>query len=134
IGRAARNVRGRAILYGDTVTGSMKKAIDETQRRRQKQIEFNAIHNIVPQALNKKVLDIMEGAVLVPGKRRQSLSRVAEPEGVYDLEIQARTPEELSKQIGKLENEMYEAAKSLEFEKAATIRDQIANLKQRLLL
>jgi excinuclease ABC subunit B len=134
IGRAARNVRGRAILYGDTVTGSMKKAIDETQRRRQKQNEFNLQHNIVPKALNKKVLDIMEGAVLVPGKRRQSLSKVAEAEGIYDSALAARTPEELLKQLTHLENEMYEAAKLLEFEKAATLRDQIASLKQRLLL
>ena len=134
IGRAARNIRGRAILYGDSVTGSMRKAIDETQRRRQKQIDFNTLNNIVPQALNKKVLDIMEGAVLVPGKRRQSLSKVAEKGGDYDLSLLSRTPEELTKEITKLENEMYEAAKSLEFERAANIRDQISSLKQRLLL
>lgn len=134
IGRAARNIRGRAILYGDSVTGSMRKAIDETMRRRQKQIDFNALNGIVPQALNKKVLDIMEGAVLVPGKRRQSLSRVAESGSDYDVALLSRTPEELSREITRLENEMYDAAKSLEFEKAANLRDQIASLKQRLLL
>jgi excinuclease ABC subunit B len=134
IGRAARNIKGRAILYGDSITGSMKKAIDETSRRRQKQIDFNAANGIVPQALNKKVLDIMEGAVLVPGKRRQSLSKVAEVYNEYDTRLLARTPEELTREITKLENEMYEAAKSLEFERAANIRDQISSLKQRLLL
>ena len=134
IGRAARNMRGRAILYGDRITGSMKKAIDETQRRRQKQIEFNTANGIVPQALNKNVLDIMEGAVLVPGKKRQSLSKVAEVYNEYDVKLLSRTPAELTKDIARLENEMYEAAKSLEFEKAANIRDQISSLKQRLLL
>ncbi len=134
IGRAARNINGRAILYGDKITGSMKKAIDETQRRREKQISFNEKNGITPQGLNKKILDIMEGAVLVPGKRRQSLSKIAEQSVDYDIQLMARTPEELRKEINRLENEMYEAAKNLEFEKAASIRDQISVLKQRLLM
>ncbi len=134
IGRAARNVNGRAILYGDKITGSMKKAMDETARRREKQIQFNELHGITPQGLNKTIVDIMEGAVLTPGKRRQSLSKVAEQDFGYDVQLLARTPDELRKEIVKLENEMYEAAKSLEFEKAASIRDQVSTLKQRLLM
>tara|TARA_R110001592_G_scaffold52649_8_gene161280 strand:+ start:8255 stop:10270 length:2016 start_codon:yes stop_codon:yes gene_type:complete len=134
IGRAARNLNGRAILYGDKITGSMKKAMDETQRRREKQIHFNEQHGITPQGLNKSIVDIMEGAVLTPGKRRQSLSKVAEQDFGYDVQLLARTPEELRKELVNLENEMYEAAKGLEFEKAASIRDQVSALKQRLLM
>jgi excinuclease ABC subunit B len=134
IGRAARNINGRAILYGDKVTGSMKRAIDETERRRETQESFNLQHGITPQGLNKKVFDIMEGAVSVPGKRRQSLSKVTEQVSEYDAHLQARTPDELRREMDKLENEMYEAAKDLEFEKAASIRDQISSLKQRLLM
>ena len=134
IGRAARNVNGRAILYGDRITGSMKKAIDETERRRQKQIQFNEENGITPQSLNKNVLDIMEGAVLLPGKKRQSLSKVAEQPSEYDVQLLARTPDELRKEIDKLENEMYQAAKDLQFEKAASLRDQISVMKQRLLM
>ncbi|MFV1873848.1 MAG: excinuclease ABC subunit UvrB [Oleiphilus sp.] len=134
IGRAARNVNGRAILYGDRITGSMKKAIDETERRRQKQIQFNEDNGITPQSLNKNVLDIMEGAVLLPGKKRQSLSKVAEQPSEYDVQLLARTPDELRKEIDKLENEMYQAAKDLQFEKAASLRDQISVMKQRLLM
>jgi excinuclease ABC subunit B len=134
IGRAARNINGRAILYGDRITGSMKKAIDETERRREKQMEFNEKHGITPQGLNKKIIDIMEGAMLVPGKRRQSLSKIAEQGSEYDVQLIARTPEELRNEITRLENEMYDAAKGLAFEKAASIRDQVSALKQRLLM
>lgn len=134
IGRAARNINGRAILYGDKITGSMKKAMDETQRRRETQIAFNKEHGITPQGLNKKVLDVMEGAVSVPGKRRQSLSKVTEQNPEYDAQLLARTPGELRKEVDRLENEMYDAAKNLEFEKAASIRDQVATYKQRLLM
>ncbi|MFT6909163.1 MAG: excinuclease ABC subunit B [Oleiphilaceae bacterium] len=134
IGRAARNINGRAILYGDRITGSMKKAIDETERRREKQMEFNEKHGITPKGLNKKIIDIMEGAMLVPGKRRQSLSKIAEQGSEYDVQLMARTPEELRNEITRLENEMYDAAKGLAFEKAASIRDQVSALKQRLLM
>tara|TARA_R110002072_G_scaffold172728_4_gene327047 strand:- start:16264 stop:18279 length:2016 start_codon:yes stop_codon:yes gene_type:complete len=134
IGRAARNINGRAILYGDKITGSMKKAMDETQRRRETQIAFNKEHGITPQGLNKKVLDVMEGAVSVLGKRRQSLSKVTEQNPEYDAQLLARTPGELRKEVDRLENEMYDAAKNLEFEKAASIRDQVATYKQRLLM
>ena len=134
IGRAARNINGRAILYGDKITGSMKKAIDETARRREKQIAFNKENGITPTSLNKKVLDVMEGAVLMPGKRRQSLSKISESDSEYDVHLLSRSPEELRKEVSRLENEMYDAAKNLEFEKAASIRDQISSYKQRLLL
>ena len=134
IGRAARNIHGRAILYGDKITGSMKKAIDETERRRAAQTSFNLKHGITPQGLNKKILDIMEGAVSIPGKRRQSLSRITENDAQYELHLLARTPVELRREMEKLENEMYDAAKDLQFEKAASIRDQISLLKQRLLM
>ena len=134
IGRAARNINGRAILYGDKITGSMKKAIDETERRREKQISFNKENGITPQGLNKKILDVMEGAMLTPGKRRQSLSKITEQDSEYDVQLIARTPSELRNEIIKLENDMYDAAKNLEFEKAASIRDQVSTLKQRLLM
>lgn len=134
IGRAARNINGRAILYGDKITGSMKKAIDETERRREAQKNFNLKHGITPQGLNKKILDIMEGAVSIPGKRKQSLSRITENDAEYDVHLLARTPVELRREMEKLENEMYDAARDLQFEKAASIRDQISLLKQRLLM
>lgn len=133
IGRAARNINGRAILYADKITGSMKKAMDETARRREKQLEHNERHGIQPKGLDKKVTDIMEGAVLVPGKRGAKKSKVAEKDGSYQVAIQARTPEELAKEMTRLEDEMYRAAKDLEFEKAASLRDQISEIKARLI-
>jgi len=133
IGRAARNINGRAILYGDKVTGSMKKAIDETKRRREMQMESNKKNGVVPQGLNKSVVDIMEGAVLVPGKRQKSSNRVAENGSAYDIKMQARTPGELTKELKRLEDEMYKAARELHFEDAANLRDQISDIKQRLI-
>lgn len=130
IGRAARNVKGRAILYADKITGSMKKAMDETARRRKKQMEFNEQNGITPKGLDKKVVDIMEGAVVIPGKRSQRKQKVAEIGAEYDASIQARTPEELAKEMTRLEDEMYKAAKDLDFEKAASLRDQISAIKQ----
>jgi len=133
IGRAARNVNGRAILYGDKITGSMKKAIDETARRRQKQMEHNELNNLQPKGLEKKVVDIMEGAVLVPGKKGSSRSKIAEKKSEYDVKMAARTPDELRKELSVLEDRMYQAARDLEFENAASIRDQISEIKQRLI-
>ncbi len=132
IGRAARNIHGRAILYADRITGSMKRAMDETNRRRQKQMEHNEAHGIQPQALNKSVGDIMEGATVIPGRRSRKGARVAETEASYDAKISSRTPEELSREMDRLENEMYQAARDLEFEKAASLRDQISELKARM--
>ncbi|XKH01084.1 excinuclease ABC subunit UvrB [Marinobacter nauticus] len=132
IGRAARNVNGKAILYGDRVTGSMQRAIDETERRRAKQIAYNEEHGITPQALNKKVADIMEGA---PGGRGRHKAerpgeKAAEEAEQYMAKAGHRSPEALLKDISKLEDEMYKAAADLDFEAAARLRDQISELKE----
>jgi excinuclease ABC subunit B len=127
IGRAARNLHGRAILYADSVTGSMQRAIDETNRRRAKQAEFNQAHGITPRGIQKAVTDIMEGAradvASLGDAKRGSRSRgAAEP---VDLR-----PEAIVRQIKKLEAEMYKKARNLEFEAAAKLRDDIERLKQ----
>ncbi|MFD2230741.1 excinuclease ABC subunit UvrB [Alkalimarinus sediminis] len=132
IGRAARNINGTAILYGDKVTKSMKRAIDETVRRRKVQEEYNVKHGITPKGLNKKVADIMEGAV-IPGRKIGPASKVAEKGERYSVDIKSRTPEQLSKEISRLEDEMYAAASDLDFEKAAQLRDDIAALKEAVL-
>lgn len=127
IGRAARNVAGRAILYADNMTGSMQRAIDETNRRRDKQIAFNKQHGITPKGIVKSIADIMEGA-RAPGARPGSKRRVAERKAGYGAEL----PEgkDLWQHIADLEKAMMEAAKNLEFEKAASIRDKITELKE----
>ena len=134
IGRAARNVNGKAILYGDRITGSMQRAIDETARRRAKQIAYNEEHGITPQALNKKVSDIMEGAPGGGGRGRRKAERpgekAAEEAEQYMAKAGHRSPEELLKDISKLEDEMYKAAADLDFEAAARLRDQISELKE----
>jgi excinuclease ABC subunit B len=134
IGRAARNVNGKAILYGDKVTGSMQRAIDETERRRAKQIAHNLEHGITPQALKKKVTDIMEGAPGGGGRGRHKAERpgekAAEEAEQYMAKAGHRSPEELLKDISKLEDEMYKAAADLDFEAAARLRDQISELKE----
>ena len=132
MGRAARNVNGKAILYADRMTGSMQRAIDETERRRAKQMAFNEEHGITPKGLNKKITDIMEGAG-VPGSRRRGErqgSKAAEPTGVYHTPEAGRSPQALVKNIKQLEDEMYQAASNLEFEKAAQLRDRIAALRE----
>lgn len=135
IGRAARNVRGKAILYGDKITGSMQRAIDETERRRAKQIAHNEAHGITPQALNKKVSDIMEGAPGGGGTRGRRRSerpgeKAAEEAETYMAKAGNRSPEEVLKDVAKLEDEMYKAAADLDFETAARLRDQVAELKE----
>jgi excinuclease ABC subunit B len=128
IGRAARNVHGKAILYADNVTGSMRRAIDETNRRRAKQIEFNAAHGITPQTIIKRVADVMEGAREEGGARGRGEAarrKVAEPRLAYER----LSPEEVMKRIRKLEGEMYRHARELEFEKAAELRDEIERLR-----
>lgn len=130
IGRAARNVNGRAILYADRVTGSMQRAMDETERRRNKQIAFNAEHGITPQGIRKSVADIMEGASQIPGKRGKGGARkAAEPEAEYRIDAELLSPTELARAITRLEDKMYEAAKNLEFEQAARYRDELERLK-----
>jgi excinuclease ABC subunit B len=125
MGRAARNINGKAILYADKITKSMQRAMDETERRRIKQINFNQEHHIEPRGIQKKIEDIMEGARVVgKGKRR----KVAESSADFTISDQlAKKP--VWEQIKLLEKEMFEAAKNLEFERAASIRDQITQLK-----
>ena len=132
IGRAARNVNGRAILYADKITGSMQRSMDETERRRQKQITFNEENGIVPQSISKSVADIMEGASTVPGRKAsRTAKKVAEQAAEYQVDDAAQlSPKELSKAITKIEDKMYEAAKNLEFELAAKYRDELQTLKQ----
>ena len=133
IGRAARNLNGKAILYADRITGSMERAIDETNRRREKQIAFNTEHNITPIGVKKSVKDIMEGAV-VPGSRsnkRKAQERAAEQAAEYDQQM--RTPKDITKRIKQLEEQMYQLARDLEFEAAAQMRDEVQRLRLRLL-
>ncbi|KHA61154.1 excinuclease ABC subunit B [Vibrio variabilis] len=134
IGRAARNVSGKAILYADSITKSMKKAMDETNRRREKQQEYNAKMGIEPQALKRNIKDIMElGDITKSKKQRVSkavpLSKVAESSQRYDV----MTPQQLEKEISKLEAQMYQHAQDLEFELAAEKRDQIEKLRQQFI-
>jgi len=133
IGRAARNLNGRAILYADRMTGSMERAIGETERRRDKQIAFNLANGITPQGIFKDVQDILEGAV-VPGSRsnkRRGMAKAAEESARYENEL--RTPGEIAKRIKLMEEKMYQLARDLEFEAAAQLRDEIHKLRERLL-
>lgn len=121
IGRTARNIHGRAILYADKMTGSMQRAIDETDRRRKKQEEHNEQHGITPQGIIKSVADIMEGAH--HGKRQ---SQMAEQEARY----QHLSPDELAREIKKLDQQMHYHAQNMEFELAAKVRDQLLMLRE----
>ena len=134
IGRAARNLNGKAILYADSITKSMEKAITETNRRREKQTKYNEDHGIVPQALNKKVgelLDIGQGANQKAKANKQRGKMVAEPTALYTVPT---SPKEYQQQIKKLEQQMYKFAQDLEFEKAAAVRDQLQQLRESFML
>ncbi len=131
IGRAARNLKGRAILYADRITGSMQRAIDETERRRARQIAFNEAHGIVPQGVKKDVQDILEGAV-VPGSRSRKRVAKAVQEGSEEA-AKLRSPSEITKRIRQLEEQMYALARDLQFEAAAALRDEIQKLRDQLL-
>ncbi|PLY17287.1 MAG: excinuclease ABC subunit B [Sedimenticola sp.] len=130
IGRAARNANGRAILYAEKMTGSMQRAIGETDRRRDKQIAYNKTHGITPKTIKKSIADIMEGAY--PGAQLPAkvYAKVAEEEAEYA----ALSPQQMAKRIKTLEKEMYQHAKNLEFEEAARVRDQIHRLQSRGIL
>lgn len=132
IGRAARNLNGKAILYADKITDSMKRAIDETNRRREKQIAHNTLNNITPKGIRKSVQDIMETSV-VPGagsRAARNRAAVAEKQGKYTVTVD---PKNLWKSIELLEKQMFQAAKDLEFEVAGKLRDQIEQLKKKAL-
>jgi excinuclease ABC subunit B len=130
IGRAARNVNGKAILYADRITGSMQRAIDETNRRREKQVAHNLEHNITPQSIIKSVTDIMEGARPGGPMSAKRYARVAEEVAEYS----AMTPKQMAKRIQELEKQMYQHARDLEFEEAARVRDQLKSLQDKGLL
>jgi len=131
IGRAARNANGKAILYGDKITRSMRQAIDETERRRNKQIAFNTEHHIQPKTIFKSVTDILE--IAIPGSGgsiNSARAKVAEPASEY----KALTPKQAAKTLKQLEEKMYRHAKNLEFEEAAHVRDQIKLLQAEMVV
>jgi excinuclease ABC subunit B len=130
IGRAARNLRGKAILYADKITGSMQRAIAETDRRRNRQREYNKEHGITPKSIVKAVTDIMEGAHSLSPAERAAELKVAEQTAQY----QHMTPVELGKTIAEMENNMIRHAELLEFEEAAEVRDQIKQLREQVLM
>ena len=130
VGRAARNIRGCAILYGDKVTGSMQRAMDEMTRRRKIQVAYNKEHNITPTSIVKGIKDIMEGA-RVTKKAKKTQPKYFEED--LPFKIEADGPDKISKSITKLEEQMYVYAKQTEYEKAAFCRDQIKNLKWQLI-
>ena len=124
IGRAARNVNGKAILYADRITDSMKRAMGETERRRTKQVAFNLEHGIEPKGVRKRIKDIIDGVYDVQEKRGEM--QVAQNRAHYE----SMSEKELAKEIGRLEKQMMAEAKNLEFERAAATRDQIAKIKE----
>jgi excinuclease ABC subunit B len=127
IGRAARNLNGVAILYADQMTDSMKRAIDETERRRAKQIAFNEAHGIVPKGVNKKIKDMIDGVYSNAAQRAMGEGLVDE---ATTAKVEAMSEKQISKEIKRLEKLMVDHAKNLEFEKAAQVRDQLHVLKQ----
>ncbi|WP_429152165.1 excinuclease ABC subunit UvrB [Aeromonas hydrophila] len=130
IGRAARNLNGKVILYGDTITNSMQVAIEETERRRALQHAHNLEHGITPTGLNKSVGDVMDmGGSRSAGKSGRGSRKAAEPQGEYH----ARSASEISKEIKRMEEQMFQHARDLEFEQAAALRDQIQRLRNELI-
>jgi len=126
VGRAARNLHGKAILYADTVTGSMRRAMDETDRRRAKQMAYNQTHGITPRGIQKAVGDIMEGAHNAALRPAKEYAKVAD----HVVEYAALAPDKLVKKIKQLEQQMYRHAQNLEFEEAARLRDEIRQIQE----
>jgi excinuclease ABC subunit B len=131
IGRAARNLEGKAVLYADKITGSMQRAMDETERRRELQVEHNKQHGITPKSIVKGIADIMEGAYAATGKNRRD-RKAAENEAAYNLNA-GQPIENIAKEIKRLEEKMYQHARNLEFEEAAQTRDQLSQLREKSL-
>jgi len=131
IGRAARNLNGKAILYADKITGSMQRAMDETERRRAMQVEFNKQNGITPKSIVKDVKDIMEGAYAATGQNRRD-RQAAEADAAYDV-IGAEPIKNIAKEIKRLEDKMYQHARNLEFEEAAQTRDMLGKLREKSL-
>ena len=123
IGRAARNVNGRVIMYADTITGSMQRAIDETNRRREIQMAYNEKHGITPETVRKRVHDAI---------RAERAGGGAAPRDEALAKVKGMSAEELAKHIQELEKEMFDCAKRLEFERAAELRDEIEALRSQL--
>ena len=127
IGRAARNLQGRAILYADKITDSMKRAIGETERRRAKQVLHNELHRITPRSIVKEVRDLIDGVYSEKaGKEADRLERDA----VQRAKVEDMSEKDISREIKRLEKLMLEHARNLEFEKAARVRDQLGILKE----
>ncbi|WP_426009183.1 excinuclease ABC subunit UvrB [Aeromonas salmonicida] len=130
IGRAARNLNGKVILYGDSITNSMRVAIEETERRRTLQHAHNLEHGITPKGLNKSVGDVMDmGGSRSTGKTGRGGRKAAEPQGEYHV----RSAGEIAKEIKRMEEQMFQHARDLEFEQAAALRDQIQRLRHELI-
>ncbi|WP_421255852.1 excinuclease ABC subunit UvrB [Aeromonas sp. 600282] len=130
IGRAARNLNGKVILYGDTITNSMKVAIEETERRRALQHAHNLKHGITPKGLNKSIGDVMDmGGSRTAGQPGKGMRKAAEPQGEYHV----RSASEIAKEIKRMEEQMFQHARDLEFEQAAALRDQIQRLRSELI-
>ncbi|ATI03560.1 MULTISPECIES: excinuclease ABC subunit UvrB [Cycloclasticus] len=127
IGRAARNVKGKSILYADKITGSMQRAMDETSRRRETQQAFNEKHGISPTGIIKKVTDIMEGTAR---SQRSTMKKAADEAAKY----QALSPAQMAKKIKELEAKMYQHSRDLEFEEAAKVRDEVNELQNQMVL
>jgi excinuclease ABC subunit B len=129
IGRVARHVHGKAILYADRMTGSMERAIGETERRRQKQHAYNEAHGITPKSVQKAVRDIMEGAYAPNAVRGKLFPKMSENQGDFN----SLNPVALKAKIDQLEKKMVEHAHNLEFEEAANLRDLIHELRKNVL-
>jgi len=126
MGRAARHINGSAILYADAVTGSMRRAIDETERRRARQIAFNELNRITPKGVSKRIKDIIDGVYDAESARAEL--KAAEEQARYEV----MTEKQIGREIKRLEKQMLDYARNLEFERAAQVRDQLADLKKKV--